>query len=114
MQCRNAPGLNGATPALRSGDFGGTGALIYDPATGNPDGSGAVVSKAPDSCKPADPAAQKMLALLPAPNQTVFPNNYFANGTYEFNRDNSDLKVNYNPTERARCLRATASRRAAS
>src|SRR6185369_8998105 len=38
--------------------------------------------------------------LLPQPNRTVFPNNYQATGTYEFNRDNADFKVNYNPSDK--------------
>jgi hypothetical protein len=42
-----------------------------------------------------------MLSQLPAPNQTVFPNNYLATGTYQFNRDNADMKINYNVTEKA-------------
>src|SRR5690606_22510909 len=48
-----------------------------------------------------DPAAAKMLALVPAPNLPTFPSNYFAAGSYEFNRDNFDLKVNYNPTDQS-------------
>jgi Carboxypeptidase regulatory-like domain/TonB dependent receptor len=89
------------TDALRRGDFSGTGALIYDPATGNANGTGRQLF--PDGIIPADridPAAQKMLQLIPAPNVAVFPNNYFATGTYEFDRDNIDFKVNYNPGAR--------------
>jgi hypothetical protein len=47
-----------------------------------------------------DPAALIMIGLLPQPNRTVFPNNYQATGTYEFNRDNADFKVNYNPSDK--------------
>ena len=88
--------------ALRRGDFSGTGALIYDPATGSADGTGRQLF--PDSRIPADridPAALKMIQLIPAPNLAVFPSNYFATGTYEFDRDNLDFKVNYNPGARA-------------
>jgi hypothetical protein len=42
-----------------------------------------------------------MTALIPEPNQPTFPNNYFAAGSYEFNRDNIDGKVNYNPTDQS-------------
>jgi hypothetical protein len=90
------------TAALRDGDFSGTGALIYDPATGSPDGTGRQLF--PGNRIPADridPAALKMIQLLPAPNLATFPNNYFATGTYEFDRDNLDFKVNYNPGSRA-------------
>ena len=41
-----------------------------------------------------------MLQLIPAANVAVFPNNYFATGTYVFDRDNIDFKVNYNPGPR--------------
>ncbi|MCI0389212.1 MAG: TonB-dependent receptor [Acidobacteria bacterium] len=90
------------TDALRLGDFTGTGALIYDPATGNPDGSGRQLF--PNNRIPAnrlDPIALKMVELIPKPNLTTFPSNYFASGTYEFNRDNLDFKVNYNPKAQA-------------
>ena len=90
------------TDALRSGDFSGTGALIYDPATGSADGTGRQLF--PNNRIPAeriDPAARQMIQLIPAPNVAAFPNNYFATGTYEFDRDNLDFKVNYNPGAQA-------------
>lgn len=92
------------TAALRQGDFSGTGAQIYDPATGNPDGSGRQLF--PNNRIPTnriDPIVAKLIALIPDPNQvTATPaNNYFASGTYEFNRDNYDFKVNYAPSEKS-------------
>lgn len=92
-----------ATAALREGDFANTGALIYDPATGNANGTGRQLF--PNSRIPSsrfDAAALKMIGLIPAPNLAgAIQNNYFATGTYLFNRDNADFKVNYNPTDRA-------------
>jgi hypothetical protein len=78
--------------ALRAGDFNGTGTTPIDPT-----------SKAafPGNVIPAsriDPAAATMAGLLPAPNQSVFPNNYLAVGTYQLTRDNIDAKINYVPT----------------
>jgi len=90
------------TAALRQGDFGAANALIYDPMTGSPDGSGRQLF--PNARIPAarlDPAAVKMTSLIPQPNLTTFPSNYFATGTYEFNRDNADIKINFYPVERA-------------
>jgi len=92
------------TEALRRGDFSGTGAVIYDPATGNANGTGRLPFL--NNRIPADridPIALKLIQLIPAPNQIVpgVSNNYFASGTYEFNRDNFDFKVNYNPTVQA-------------
>ena len=89
------------TDALRRGDFTGTGTVILDPATGNANGTGR--QPFPGNVIPADridPAAQKMVQLIPAGNVATFPNNYFATGTYTFDRDNIDFKVNYNPGAR--------------
>jgi hypothetical protein len=88
--------------ALRRGDFSGTGSAIYDPLTGAPDGSGRQLF--PNQIIPSsriDPASAAMNALIPSPNLPTFPQNYFAAGSYEFNRDNADIKINYNPTDRA-------------
>lgn len=89
------------TAALRAGNFVGSGATIYDPNTGNPDGSGRTPfagNMIPSNR--IDPAAAAMAALLPDPNQSVFPNNYLAVGTYQLTRDNVDSKINYVPTSK--------------
>jgi hypothetical protein len=88
--------------ALRQGDLSATGTNVYDPLTGAADGSGRqLFSGNRIPANRLDAAAMKMVALIPQPNLDTFPNNYFASGTYEFNRDNADFKVNYNPTDRA-------------
>ena len=93
------------TDGLKRGDFSFLpAAVIYDPATGSPDGTGRQLF--PGQLIPAsriDPAAAKMNALIPAPNLTLVPgtNNYNAVGSYQFNRDNFDFKVNYNPTDKS-------------
>ena len=59
-----------ATEAQRRGDFSGTGAAIFDPGTGAADGSGRQLFS--NSLIPAsrtDPAAAKLLSLVPATNQ---------------------------------------------
>ncbi len=89
------------TAAMRTGDFRGTGATLYDPTTGNPNGTGRTA--VPDNTIPQDridPAAAHMQNLIPLPNQPVFPNNYLAVGRYTALRDNIDFKVNYTPTEK--------------
>ena len=93
-----------ATDTMRQGDFSNSAALIYDPATGNANGTGR--QPFPGNRIPAnriDPAALKLIALLPPVNQFTtgnnISNNYFASGTYQFNRDNADIKVNYNATD---------------
>jgi len=87
-----------ATPALRAGNFNGTGTTVYDPATGNPDGTGRTAF--PNNTIPTnriDPAAAYMANLIPQPNQSVFPNNYLAVGGYSFTRDNVDTKITFVP-----------------
>ena len=87
--------------ALRRGDFSGTGVVIFDPATGNANGTGR--TPFPGGIIPADridPAALKMVQLIPAPTSAAATANYFATGTYTFDRDNIDFKVNYNPGPR--------------
>ena len=92
------------TAALRQGDFSGTGARIYDPATGAANGTGRTLF--PGDRIPTnriDPIVQKLIALIPAPNlvSATPANNYFASGTYEFNRDNYDFKVNFIPSDKS-------------
>lgn len=89
------------TDALRQGDFAGTGTTLYNPTTGNADGSGrAVFANNQIPVSMLNPAAQKMAALIPAPNQfNGIANNYFGAASSSFTRDNIDMKINYNPTD---------------
>ncbi len=88
--------------ALAKGDFSATVAQIFDPNSGAANGTGRTLF--PGGVIPAnriDSAAAYMAGLLPAPNQSTFPNNdYLTTATYRFNRDNADFKVNYNPRDR--------------
>src|SRR5260370_17736563 len=89
------------TAALRGGDFNGTGTTVYDPNTGNVDGTGRTpfaVNVIPTNRIHPPPAY--ITALIPPPNQQagVYPNNYLAIGDYALTRDNVDAKMNYIPT----------------
>jgi hypothetical protein len=89
-----------ATDALKAGNFANSGVTIFDP---NSNANPMPRDPFPNNAIPAarmDPAARAMLALSPAPNTNTFPNNYFATGTYLFNRTNADFKVNYNPNSK--------------
>ncbi len=89
------------TAAQLGGDFSGTGAVIYDPTTGNPDGTGRTPyagDKIPSNL--ISPIAQKVQALLPSPNQPGFGNNYFNSASQKMNRKNVDFKSDWNPTEK--------------
>lgn len=91
-----------ATPAMRTGDFNGTGTTVYDPSTGTATGTGRTPFAG--NIIPAskiDPAAVTLAALVPLPNQSVYPNNYLAIANYKLTRDNLDFKVNYIPTDKA-------------
>jgi Carboxypeptidase regulatory-like domain len=98
-----SPNLTLPTPAMRSGDFNATGTIIYDPNSGNPDGTGR--TPFPTQLIPANQiafASKTLTALLPALTRpTSFTSNYdaYGNTTYLVNR--WDWKVNYNPNEKS-------------
>lgn len=89
------------TQDIRNGDFSAYKTIIYDPATGNPDGTGRMAF--PGNKIPANrisPIAQKIQAFFPLPNLAGSVNNYFASAVPKFNRDYIDVKMNYNRSER--------------
>jgi hypothetical protein len=89
------------TAAVRLGDFSGTGTTIYDPATGNPDGTGR--RPFPGNVIPADrisPVAAKIVPHLPMPNLSGEFNNYFVQAPFVFDRWTLDTKMNWNATDR--------------
>lgn len=86
-------------------DAAGSPVHIYDPRTGNANGSGRV----PISCNgvvdeicvsAADPAALTMASLIPAPNTAGATNNYIDTQKGFFHRDNYDAKVNWVPNQK--------------
>src|SRR5262249_16429372 len=86
---------------LRAGTFAGTGVTIYDPGTGNANGTGGLPfgdNRIPTGS--IDSASSIMAALIPQPNQSVFPNNYLATATYTLTRDNIDSKINWTPNDK--------------
>jgi Carboxypeptidase regulatory-like domain/TonB dependent receptor-like, beta-barrel len=95
------------TAAVRSGDLRASSTPIYDPLTGNPNGSGRTAFA--NNIIPAgriDATAQRLLALLPMPNITnpdgSIPetDNYFAQAPFVLNRWTLDTKMNWNPSEK--------------
>lgn len=93
------------TEALRRGDLFAAPNPIYDPTTGNPDGSGRTPFDG--NIIPAnriDPIAQKIIALMPLPNlrgpdgEFLETRNYFVQAPFTFNRWTLDTKVNWNAT----------------
>jgi hypothetical protein len=93
------------TGALDTGDFSATGTNIYDPRTGAANGTGRTVfpgDKVPSNLFAS--ASQKMIALLPSPNQpsaSLTPtNDYFASADYSSTHHNIDAKINFNPNDK--------------
>jgi hypothetical protein len=102
-QKQGAPGFYTVPTAdQRAGNFSSYSALIYDPNTGNSDGSG----RTPFSGNiiPANrisTIAQKIQGYYPAPNIAgATSNNYTATGGPILNRYYGDLKVNWNRNEK--------------
>jgi hypothetical protein len=86
-----------ATEAMRRGDFSAVGTTIYDPATGNPDGTGR--TPFPGNIIPADrisPTAGQIQSWVPLPNNDGVVDNYRATGPEEMDRNSFDFKLNYN------------------
>jgi outer membrane receptor protein involved in Fe transport len=88
------------TDAERSGDFTGL-ATIYDPSTGNPDGTGrkSFASENGDGRNAIETGlsgpALKMLALVPHANLPGTSNNYSVAGTYSLDRFSFDEKATW-------------------
>jgi len=92
------PTTEGGTTPLREG-------MIFDPFTGNLDGtgrsvfsSGGQINVIPQSR--LNVPMMKMMALIPQPNQPGDNSNYFNTGTQRLNRNNIDAKINWNRNER--------------
>jgi hypothetical protein len=88
------PTTEGASTQLRQG-------MVFDPYTGNPNGTGRSVfsSNGRLNVIPAarlNPAMMQLLSLVPAPNQPGDTNNFFNGATQRLNRNNLDAKVNWN------------------
>ncbi len=89
--------------AFRNGDFSGASTIVYDPATGNPDGTGR--QPFPGNIIPANrisPIARGLLAFLPPPNVSAAlgQNNYVFPGVREKKTEATDLKLTYQATDR--------------
>lgn len=91
------------TAAIKSGNMQGQNNPIYDPSTGT--STGANRTPFPDQIVPAsriDPIAAKLASLTPLPNLpgNLLTNNYYATGSYIFDRHRADAKVNWNATQK--------------
>lgn len=90
-----------ATPEQRAGNFVGLGVRLFDPLTGLADGGNR--QEFPGAMIPAsriDAVSRKLIALLPTPNLPGTNANLFVSAPLIFNKNNYDLKMNYNPSSR--------------
>ena len=100
---RNTNRLSIPASDFRTGNFTRSTTVIYDPATGNPDGTGR--TPFPNNIIPAsriNPIATRILNLVPAPNLAGDTNNYFALLPFKKDTDSYDIKSDYNITDRDR------------
>ncbi len=85
------------TQAMRNGDFSAFGTTIYDPSTGNADGTGRTAF--PGNVIPANrlnSISKSLQSRLPLPNGPGTSGNYSASGPVNLHRNNFDGKLNYN------------------
>ncbi len=93
------------TAAERSGNLSDLGVPIYDPATGNPDGTGRAIFPGANIAGRISPPAANLLAALPFPNiATTNPAapNYATSAVENYNTNQFDVRGDYFSTEKLR------------
>ncbi len=92
------------TAAERQGALGDLGVNIYNPATGNPDGTGRqLFTGAQIPTTSIAPQAANLLNFLPLPNlpgASGAGENYLANGVNNYDTDQFDIRVDHNLTDK--------------
>jgi hypothetical protein len=90
------------TADIRAGNMSGSTTPIYDPATGNPDGTGRTPFAG--NIVPASrisPIALKLEGITPLPNVAgALTSNYYATGDYSVNRNTTDGKFDWRATDK--------------
>jgi hypothetical protein len=91
----------------RNGDLSGAATTVYDPSTGNPDGTGR--TPFPGNIIPSNrinPISAKIIALVPQPSQAINntnpSNNYFALLPFTKDTDSFDYKMDFNKSDKDR------------
>lgn len=91
------------TAAFRNGDFSSVSTPVYDPATGNPDGTGRQQLSYRGQANVIDPSrlspiSKKILAMIPLPNVpgAGLTSNYTANTRYTRSANSFDVKADEN------------------
>jgi hypothetical protein len=90
------------TAAIRSGNMSGSTTPVYDPMTGNSNGTGR--TPFPGNIIPLSRQSpivtQGILPLLPLPNYSGLTSNYYSSGKEYNSREQTDGKMNYRPTDK--------------
>lgn len=89
------------TAPMRSGDFSSFGTTIYDPMSGDAAGRGRTAFG--NNIIPVGRQSlimRKLQDLIPLPNQPGVTENFFNTGPQVLNRDNGDVKLNWNKSDR--------------
>jgi hypothetical protein len=89
------------TDRAKTGDLSESKTPIYDPATGNPDGTGR--TPFPGNQIPVSwfsEPTKKILPLWPEPNMPGLVNNYFVSASAPYDRSTVDAKVSYNASSK--------------
>ncbi len=87
--------------AQRAGDFSALGTAIYDPLTGNANGTGR--TPFPNNVIPLERqsrVAQQLNSWLPNPSATGASSNFLSAGNSTLDRNSSDSKVNWNQSDK--------------
>jgi len=93
-------------PTTEGGSVPAQGGLVFDPNTGNPDGSGraAITTGGQVNVIPVAPPITNIMSYLPFPN-TGSPgqiyNNYIASGVEVYDTDQPDVRLDYNLSDKA-------------
>ena len=89
------------TAEQRAGNFSAFGVALYDPLTGNPDGTGRQpFANATIPLDRQSSIAQRIQQDVPLPNQAGTNSNFFASSTQKLDRNNVDAKLNWNRSQR--------------
>ncbi len=93
-------------PTTEGGSVPAQGGMVFDPTTGNPDGTGreAITTNGQVNVIPVSPPMTKIMHYLPAPNTgapgQIF-NNFIASGSEVYDTDQPDVRLDYNISDKA-------------
>jgi hypothetical protein len=88
------------TTAMKSGDFSGAGAIIYDPSTINAAGTRQPFAGNVIPQSRFDPVAVKLLTYYPAPNNPGISNNYFSQAGSSSTADDYSVRIDRHISDR--------------